>query len=313
MLRRRAFVGGALGLAGCGIVRGVDRRRSVRARRRGYESVVVESGPDRVHARVHPGPPFAERARPLVFVHGFGGTALFQWDRQMELFSRFRSVIVPDLLWFGDSTSRDDDPTLAHQARALEAVLDRIEAETVDLVGLSYGGFVALELARRRPERVGNLVLVDSPGPAWSRERHAKMLASFGASSAADLFVPETAADVNVLVDLAVSDPPCVPAFAARQVIETYYDPHRAQLRGLLHHLEQTMDEQLAQPLPQRFRSLVIWGEDDPVFELAVGEALSRTLGGPLVALPGARHLSSADAPVEFNRALLTFLLELEM
>ncbi len=55
----------------------------------------------------------------------------------MALFSRFRSVVVPDLLWFGDSSSSDLDPTLAHQARALEAVLNHVGARSVDLVGLS--------------------------------------------------------------------------------------------------------------------------------------------------------------------------------
>lgn len=305
---RRSFIGGVLSLTSCGVVGRVDRRHVQRAQRRGYRSMTVHAGADRVHARVHPGPRFAAAARPLVFVHGFGGTALFQWEQQMELFSRFRRVVVPDLLWFGDSTSTDRDPTLGHQAAALHAVVERLGVEAVDLVGLSYGGFVCLEFARAFPGRVGDLVMVDSPGPAWSPAHHQAMLDRFGARCAADLFVPSSPEDIRTLLALAVSEPPGVPAFAARQAIATYYDPHRAQLRRLLDELEANMASLLAAGMPAVERGLVIWGEDDPVFDVSVASTLATMMHANLVVLPGARHLSSADAPVAFNCALLEFL-----
>lgn len=308
MLARRSVLGGVLSTAACGVVSRRDRRRADRARRRGFESVAVQSGPDRVHARVHAGPSFAQHERPLVLVHGFGGTALFQWEHQLELFAEFRRVVVPDLLWFGASSSDDDDPSLRHHVRALESLFDELGAEVVDLVGVSYGGFVSLELARAMPERIGSIVMVDSPGAAWSVQRHEAMLASFGATSAADLFVPETVDDVRVLLDLAISEPPAVPAFAARQAIEAYYEPNRAQLRRLLDHLEDEMEALLAQPMPIPSRSLVVWGEHDPVFGVDVAPELAARLSAPVVVLPGARHLSNVDAPTAFNRAVLDFL-----
>lgn len=150
--------------------------------------------------------------------------------------------------------------------------------------------------------------MVDSPGTAWSLPRHREMLASFGTASAADLFVPETVEDIGVLLDLAVSEPPAVPAFAAREAIETYYDPNRNALRRLLDHLEDNMEALLGEPMPSPPRSLVVWGEDDPVFGVDVAPDLASSLSAQLVVLPGARHLSNVDAPVEFNRALLEFL-----
>lgn len=300
---------GLLSATACGVVARGDRRRAERARRRGFESIVVDAGPDRVHARVHPGPAFADKARPLVLIHGFGGTALFQWEHQLELFAEFRPVVVPDLLWFGESTSSDEDPSLHHHVRALEALFDHLGADALDVVGVSYGGFVAIELVRAQPKRVKSIVMVDSPGTAWSVSRHREMLASLGAASAADLFVPDTVEDIGVLLDLAVSEPPAVPAFAAREVIETYYEPNRIALRRLLDHLEDNMEALLGEPMPAPRRGLVVWGEDDPVFGVDVAPDLATSLSAPLVVLPGARHLSNVDAPVEFNRALLEFLL----
>jgi pimeloyl-ACP methyl ester carboxylesterase len=268
--------------------------------------VFAEVGPDRVAAWVHPGP--KRGTTPLLLLHGFGGTALYQWQHQMEAFAEERAVVVPDLLWFGESVSTSDDPSLEHQRRAVEALLDEVGAAQVDVVGLSYGGFVALALAQAVPGRVRSLTLVDSPGPAWSRERHQAMLERFGVERAAQLFVPKRPEDIDVLLALAVSDPPSVPRFAAREVIRTYYDPHRAALVRLLDHLEANLDVLVNAPAPVGIRSCVIWGADDPVFEPEVAPRLAGRLGAELRMLAGARHLSSADAPEAFNDALRGFL-----
>ena len=42
-------------------------------------------------------------------------------------------------------------------------------AQAVDIVGISYGGLVATELAAQHPKRVRRLVLVDSPGRCYAR------------------------------------------------------------------------------------------------------------------------------------------------
>jgi pimeloyl-ACP methyl ester carboxylesterase len=47
----------------------------------------------------------------------------------------------------------------------------------VQLVGLSYGGFVALELARRMPEKIARLVIMASPGMAYTPDDQQDLLA----------------------------------------------------------------------------------------------------------------------------------------
>ena len=48
-------------------------------------------------------------------------------------------------------------------SRVLE-LLDELDVEVYDLVGASYGGFVALQVASAAPERLRRLVLLDSAG-----------------------------------------------------------------------------------------------------------------------------------------------------
>jgi pimeloyl-ACP methyl ester carboxylesterase len=79
-------------------------------------------------------------------------------------------VIAPDLPGFGDSgkPAAIYDPQFF--ARWLEAFLDAVGVDRAHLVGNSMGGRVALELALKRPERVGKLVLL-APSLAFKRFR----------------------------------------------------------------------------------------------------------------------------------------------
>lgn len=93
----------------------------------------------------------------IVFVHGTRLTRA-QWTPQMRRLSRAYRCVAIDLPGHG---ARAGDPfTLATGA---DAVLEAIDAvapgRRAVLVGLSLGGYVAIEAAVRRPDRIAGLVL----------------------------------------------------------------------------------------------------------------------------------------------------------
>jgi pimeloyl-ACP methyl ester carboxylesterase len=56
-------------------------------------------------------------------------------------------------------------------------------------------------------------------------------------------------------------------------------------------------------------RTLVIWGEDDRVFPLSVGEELQRNIkGAVLTRIPQAGHIPQWERPDLVNRAMIEFL-----
>lgn len=73
-------------------------------------------------------------------------------------------IVVPDLAGFGASTHDVPDHSFAAQADHLLQLLDTLEIERAHVVGFSWGGGVAIELADRAPERVESLVLVSALG-----------------------------------------------------------------------------------------------------------------------------------------------------
>jgi len=98
----------------------------------------------------------------LLLIHGLGSSGA-DWEFQARaLEGRFR-IIVPDLPGSGSSIpAADEQCTIAGFAQTLWALLDHLKASSVNIVGFSLGGAVALEMALGRPDRVLRLALINS-------------------------------------------------------------------------------------------------------------------------------------------------------
>ena len=99
---------------------------------------------------------------PVVLLHA-SGSAGTQWRGLAARLAPSFRVFAPDLIGYGRTppwSGRADSFTLAHEAALLGALLARLDAPA-HLVGHSYGGAVALHVARTRPEWVRSLTLVE--------------------------------------------------------------------------------------------------------------------------------------------------------
>ena len=294
----------ALALA-CNVVRLQRHRLERDFEGAGLAPEIVTRGDDRVH--VWHGGTRETNKTPVLLLHGFGGGAIWQWGEQLPPLSADRWVVVPDLLWFGDSSSTRDDPSLEHQVEAMVGVLDHEDLPQVDVVGISYGGMVGYLLARQHGHRVRRLVLVDSPGGIYAPEDLELLLERFGVNSAAEIIIPEDEAGVRRLLELAYHDPPYTPDFVLRQVKAEMYDPYRQPQQALLEAVVSGRERYTGTHQLDVSVGL-IWGEDDPVFPLSIARRISDTYDAPLHTLPQARHAPNLEYPEAFNRALLQLL-----
>jgi pimeloyl-ACP methyl ester carboxylesterase len=90
-----------------------------------------------------------------------------QWRTLGERLARRWRVLMPDLYGYGKDAPRDrlPDLDLGDEVEWLQPVLDRAGTR-FDLVGHSYGGLIALQIALRMPDRVRSVALYE---PAtWS-------------------------------------------------------------------------------------------------------------------------------------------------
>jgi pimeloyl-ACP methyl ester carboxylesterase len=102
---------------------------------------------------------------PIVFLHGMGGTGL-SWSLYAERLTG-RDIYALDTIGdVGRSQQRVVIEDAQGLARWLEETLTGIGINRPHLVGTSYGGFLALNLASHAPDRVASLTLIDSGGLA---------------------------------------------------------------------------------------------------------------------------------------------------
>jgi 2-hydroxymuconate-semialdehyde hydrolase len=108
---------------------------------------------------------------PVLLLHGSGPgvTATANWRPVIPALSQDRRVLAPDQLGFGGTATGEQRTygRAAWTAHAL-ALLDTLGVETVDVIGNSMGGAVALSLAAARPSAIRRIVLMGSMGVAMA-------------------------------------------------------------------------------------------------------------------------------------------------
>jgi pimeloyl-ACP methyl ester carboxylesterase len=97
---------------------------------------------------------------PVVMLHAASLTAV-QWHLQAEALGRTHRLYAVDIMGdIGLSRQRGEIHTRAQAADWLATTLDGLELNRAALVGSSFGGFQAVNLAVARPDRVSSLVLL---------------------------------------------------------------------------------------------------------------------------------------------------------
>ncbi|KAJ3673636.1 hypothetical protein LUZ60_005628 [Juncus effusus] len=136
---------------------------------------------------------------------------------------RVNVLIIPDLVFFGGSTSGSPLRSENFQADDIAKLLDFIglDDRPVPVIGTSYGGFVAYHLARslgrKRVDKVvtasSNLLKGDADDQAQLRRGDAQ--------SVAELLLPKEPKTMKKVLGLAMYKfPPFMPDFILRDMIE---------------------------------------------------------------------------------------------
>ncbi|CAN5646788.1 alpha/beta fold hydrolase [soil metagenome] len=240
---------------------------------------------------------------PVLLLHGFPLSS-DMWRETMDRAGESWRMIAPDLRGHGASEVTDD-ASMPRLARDQVELLDLLGiAEPVVVVGLSMGGYVALEMGRRYPERVRALALVDtraeadSPDAAETRRTTAERVLREGSGGLADamagkMFSPSTPDALRSLWrERMAATPPAGVAAALHGMAD------RSDSRDVL--------SEWRKPL------LVVVGEDDQITPPEMARGMHHTVSGSrLEVIPRAGHLPPVEQPDDFGRILDKFLKDL--
>jgi pimeloyl-ACP methyl ester carboxylesterase len=101
--------------------------------------------------------------RPLILLHGQDSCAIAWTYNIADLSQAFRVYAVDTIGDIGKSKPTHLPNSREDYARWLLEILDQLKLEKADLMGLSYGGFLATNFALAHPDRVNRIVLL-APG-----------------------------------------------------------------------------------------------------------------------------------------------------
>lgn len=246
--------------------------------------------------------------RTLILIHAFPLSA-DMWLPQLAKVPQGWRFIAPDVRGFRGAGPAFEDAALSgatmdDYADDVLALIDHLDIERVAVAGLSMGGYIAMALAARAPERVTHLILADTRMTADTPEGRAgrdTMKADVerdGPRAVADAMLP------TLIGRTAQTDQPDL-GDAVRHLIEI----NRAEaISGAIDALRSRPDRtevlsRLAVP------AFVICGAEDVITPPVDSEAMARAIpSARLEIIPRAGHLSSLEQPAAFTAALQAFL-----
>jgi pimeloyl-ACP methyl ester carboxylesterase len=239
---------------------------------------------------------------PMVLLHGYVGDGRC-WRLQGEDLSDEFTVVAWDAPGFGGSSDPPESFSLADYADCLAGFVGALGLGRPHVVGLSFGGGLALELYRRHPAIPRSLVLASAyAGWAGSLPADAVEQRLQQALRLADLPPDEL---VNAVVPTLFSE--STPTELVDEFAKTMMEFHPAGLRTTARAFAAA---DLRDVLPRiDVPTLLLYGDQDVRAPLNVAEDLhARIPNSTLVVMPGIGHVSNMEAAERFNAEVRAFL-----
>ena len=241
---------------------------------------------------------------PVVLIHGLGLDASM-WEPQWPALQREFRAIRYDVRGFGASTvpeapySHSDD---------LFGLLDFLGARPAHVIGLSFGGRLALRFALDHPSAVKSLTLIDSAleGHSWSSDWNQKMDSVLSAARRGDSVSVRAAKQLWLAHDLfAPAQRNAKLAAALAAMVERYTAWHWWNADPVRRSAVPAAKALAAVRCP----TLVLVGELDlPDFQAIARRLAAEIPRATLHTVAGAGHMANMEAPDAVNERVLAHL-----
>jgi pimeloyl-ACP methyl ester carboxylesterase len=236
---------------------------------------------------------------PILFLHA-GISDSHMWDEQVRRFRRHFTVIRFDARGYGLSLKATAPFVPADDC---EAVLAALGVASATIIGSSFGGTVALDLAVAHPSRVARLVIV-SGSPGW--QSYSETLNQRTTA----ILVAGQEKGPDALTSAWMNDPMLTIANHDRRLRPVVAAGIRRNAEGILAGSLMRPPEIAAPRLDAiKIPTLLIVGDqDDPEVVQRTHEMRGRLQRSQEIVIRGADHLPNMEFPGQFNEAMDRFL-----
>jgi pimeloyl-ACP methyl ester carboxylesterase len=244
---------------------------------------------------------------PVLLLHGSGPgvSAWANWQHTIPALAEHHRVLALDLVGFGN-TERPNDIRYSAETWVdhVWGFLDAMQIERASIVGNSLGGFLALAMAIKRPERLNRMVLLGTPGPGMKPTEGLAAMRTYEPSYEAmeELLIKYFAVDPSIitpeLVQLRHEASIAPGAFETYRKMEINPKTAASDLG-----IEVADYARIATP------TLIVHGREDRVIPVEVGINLMNTLpNADLHVFSRCGHWIQVERAVEFSAVVDQFL-----
>lgn len=234
--------------------------------------------------------------QPLLLLHPAIG--LKATDRVLELLAREFALLAPSHPGFGNSELPRHITTVDDLAYFYLDLLDALELRDVVLVGVSFGGWIAAEIAIKSSERISHLILADAVGIKVGDREHRDTVDIFTVKQSELDRLAFHDPKIAAIDHAAISDEDAATLFRNREAAAMFawspymYDP---KLAGRLHRI--------------RVPTLFLWGASDRIALPDYGRAYSKLIpGSQFELIEQAGHYPHLERPELFAQKIADFV-----
>jgi pimeloyl-ACP methyl ester carboxylesterase len=240
---------------------------------------------------------------PLILMHG-GFSDSRVWRKQIDAFSSEYTVVAWDAPGCGQSSDPPKNLELYDYADCLYGLIEKLNLEHPHLLGLSFGGGLALEFYRRYPKVPRTLVLA-SAYAGWGGSLSPEEIERRLRRIQSEIELPPEQWVYGYLPTFFTKS---VPQEVIDETVKIMLDTRKT---GIMTMLNAFAKADLTNVLSEiNIPTLLLYGEEDNRSPLSVARNLHANIpGSKLVVLPGVGHDTNLEAPEMFNYEVQKFLL----
>jgi pimeloyl-ACP methyl ester carboxylesterase len=233
---------------------------------------------------------------PILFLHP--GTSIDARAPVLDLLARGHRVIAPSHPGFGGSDLPKGMTTVDDLAYFYLDFLETLDLRDVAVVGVSFGAWIAAEIAVKTTERISHLVLANAVGIKTS-DRETRDIVDIWALTD-EQFAERAYSDPKLGMPDYKAMPEADALIAARDretLARFAWSPylHSPKLKGRLHRI--------------RVPTLFLWGAADRILSEDYGRSYCAAIAGATFeTIEHAGHFPHIEQPVEFSRRALAFI-----
>ena len=246
----------------------------------------------------------------VVLLHAFGPNGKYSWRKQIKILSKEHKILIPNLLYFGNSTKKNKTYHIHDQIDALTRLLKHLKLDHFILGGTSYGGAIAFELLHEKNFSIKKLFITNSPVKYVFNDGWEKIMKDFEVDKKSDCLIPSDYKKLKKLYNLSNYRKKHFPKIVFKDIYNSIYT-HQAQERK---HLIDTFEDEQKYLKDRVYKTdvpiLLVWGEKDQIVELKTAKTLRRHLGenARLEIIPNAGHVPHIEKTAIFNKILMNFI-----